>query len=206
MRAAGDQAKTACGNIQRCAGLEASIEGAIHAEGQRRVERLRARREEPEEYEAAEAEEEKGKSGEVAGLLSNLIKETAGTEEEAAEGLAEALRMEGVEDEGSKGEEGGGGTLRALKALEFLTQEAEPIGTTLVDSHNGFNKLSRLAVLWTVRHRWPAGVRFAFNCYKHWAQLILCQPREPPVTIFSRDGVTQGDPLSMVLYGMLIQT
>ena len=28
MRAAGDQAKTACGNLQLCAGLEAGIEGA----------------------------------------------------------------------------------------------------------------------------------------------------------------------------------
>ena len=37
----------------------------------------------------------------MAGLLSNLIIKTAGTEEEVVEGLAEALRMEGVEDEGS---------------------------------------------------------------------------------------------------------
>ena len=74
----------------------------------------------------------------------------------------------------------------------------------LVDSHNGFNELSRLAMLWTVRHRWPAGARFAFNCYKHWAQLLLRQPGEPPVTILSREGVTQGDPLSMVLYGITL--
>ena len=40
----------------------------------------------------------------------------------------------------------------------------------------------------------------AFNCYRHWAQLLLLQPGEPPVTILSREGVTQGDPLSMVLY------
>ena len=56
-------------------------------------------------------------------------------------------------------------------------------------------------MLWTVRHRWPAGERFAFNCYRHWAQLLLCQPGEPPVTILSRVGVTQGDPFSMLLYG-----
>ena len=33
MRAAGDQAKTSCGNLQLCAGLEVSIEGATHAVG-----------------------------------------------------------------------------------------------------------------------------------------------------------------------------
>ena len=38
--------------------------------------------------------------------INNLIIETAGTEEEAAEGLTEALEMEDVEDKRSKGEEG----------------------------------------------------------------------------------------------------
>ena len=46
MRAAGDQAKTVCVNLQLCTGLEARIEGATHAVGQRRVERERARRSE----------------------------------------------------------------------------------------------------------------------------------------------------------------
>ena len=36
-RAAVDQAKKACGNLQLCAGLEAGIEGATHAVGQRRL-------------------------------------------------------------------------------------------------------------------------------------------------------------------------
>ena len=47
-------------------------------------------------------------------------------------------------------QEGGGGTLRALESLEFLTQEAELSVTTLLDAQNGFNGLSRLAMLWTV--------------------------------------------------------
>ena len=41
MRAEGDQAKTACGNLQLCTGLEAGIEGATHAVGQRRLERVK---------------------------------------------------------------------------------------------------------------------------------------------------------------------
>ena len=86
----------------------------------------------------------------MTGLLYNLIIKMAGTEEEAADGLAKALRMEVVKDERSAGNEEGGGTLRALEALEFLTQESEPSGTTLVGARNGFNELSRLAMLWTV--------------------------------------------------------
>ena len=46
MRAAGDQAKTACGNLQLCAGLEVGIEGATHAVGQQRLERVKQRRKE----------------------------------------------------------------------------------------------------------------------------------------------------------------
>ena len=108
--------------------------------------------------------------------------------------------MEVKEDRGSEGEDECGGTPRALEAIELFTQEAEPSGTTLVDARNGFNELIRFAMLWTVRHHWPAGARFAFNCYKHWAQLLLRQPGDPPVTILSRERVTQGDPISMVFY------
>ena len=44
MRAAGDQAKTACRNLQLCASLVAGIEGETHAMGKRRLERSRQRR------------------------------------------------------------------------------------------------------------------------------------------------------------------
>ena len=139
------------------------------------------------EEEGVEPEEE---GAEVVACLNNLTIETAGTEEEAEEGTEVALEMVVEGDRGSEGEEGGGGTQRALEALELLTQEAEPSGTTLVDARNGFNELSRLAMLWNVRHCWPAGARFAFNCYKNWAQLLLHQPGKLPVTILSREGVT----------------
>ena len=73
MRAARDQAKTAWGNLQMCAGLKASIDGATHTVGQRVMARLRSRIEETEEEEAAEAEEEEGGGG-IAACLNNLNK------------------------------------------------------------------------------------------------------------------------------------
>ena len=39
------------------------------------------------------------------------------------------------------------GTLRSLEATEFLTQDAEPSGTTLVDARNGFGELSRFVIM-----------------------------------------------------------
>ena len=167
MRAAGDQAKTACGNLQLCAGLEAGIEGATHAVGQRRLARVRERRVEEEEAEGSVEEEEE--RGGVAGLLDNLTIDMEGTEEDAAEGLEAVLSMEVEGDRRSEGEEEGGGTQRALGDLEFLTQESEMSRTTIIDARNELNELSRLAMMWTVRHRWPVGARFTFNCYRRWA-------------------------------------
>ena len=60
MRAAGDQAKTACGNLHLCAGIEAGIEGATHAVGKRRIERVWVRRREEEEDVESEEEDERG--------------------------------------------------------------------------------------------------------------------------------------------------
>ena len=116
MRAAGEQAKTACGNLQLSADLEDNIEGSAHALGQRMVQRVRARRGEGEsKVEEARVEPEEEVNEDVAGLeLNNLRIYTAVTKEEEEEGLEVALRMEVEGDRGSEGEEEGGGNLRAL--------------------------------------------------------------------------------------------
>ena len=47
---------------------------------------------------------------------------------------------------------------------------------------------------------------FLFNCHRHWAQLLLHQTCDAPVIILSHYGVTQDDPLSIVLYGITLVT
>ena len=136
------------------------------------LDRVKRRRQEGEK--AGYSVEERDNRG-VAGLLNNLTTETAGTEEEAAELPNEALGIEVEETGEGEVEERVEGASKALGSLEFLTQDAELSRTTLNDERNGFNKLSCLEMLWTARHRWSAGARFAFNCYMHWAQLLLCQ-------------------------------
>jgi hypothetical protein len=61
-----------------------------------------------------------------------------------------------------------------------------------------------MGMLWTIRHKWPSGARFTFNCYKHWGTLVLRgkHNRKHDVFLFSKEGVTQGDPLSMFAYGL----
>ena len=100
-----------------------------------------------------EGSEEEEESREVVQAINNLTIETVGAVEEAEEGLKAALGMDVEEDSGSEGEEWGDGAPRALGDLEFLTQDTEQSGTTLVDARNGFNELIRLAVLWTLHHR-----------------------------------------------------
>ena len=89
----------------------------------------------------------------------------------------------------------------ALKYTGFQTQESDMGGTSIIDARNGFNKLIRLTIIWTVRRYWPVGVKFVFKFYKHWEQLLLCQLGSPPVTLLIREGVTQRNPLFVVLTG-----
>ena len=76
MRVAGDQPKTACGNLQLCAGLKAVIEGATHDVGQWVLERVRARRIVEEVGSLDEEEEIEG----VAAVFDNLNIETEGAD------------------------------------------------------------------------------------------------------------------------------
>ena len=62
---------------------------------------MRERRVETEDEASTEAEEQEEESGEVVRLMSNLIIETALTEEKAVEGLAAALGVEVEEDRGN---------------------------------------------------------------------------------------------------------
>ena len=64
MRAEGHHAKTACGNLQLCAGLKVVIEGVTHAMVQRILEKTRQRRS-VEETGSVEREEEETESVEV---------------------------------------------------------------------------------------------------------------------------------------------
>ena len=50
---------------------------------------------------------------------------------------------------------------------------SDPYVATCIDACNGFNELNCKAMLWTVRHLWPSGYRFVFNCYWHHSLLML---------------------------------
>ena len=43
-----------------------------------------------------------------------------------------------------------------------------------------------------------------FNCYRRWAHLLLSHPSNAPFILLIWEGVTQGDSLSIVLYGITL--
>jgi hypothetical protein len=83
-----------------------------------------------------------------------------------------------------------------------LHKAEEEWGFLLIDARNAFNEMNRTVMLWTVRHEWPSGARFTFNCYKHWGTLVIRNNNGSGTFIYSKEGVTQGDPLSMFAYGV----
>ena len=59
-------------------------------------------------------------------------------------------------------------------------------------------------MLWKVHHLWPSGARFVFNCYRHWSSLVLWNGNGAASFLHSREGGTQGYPLAMIAYGIVL--
>jgi hypothetical protein len=94
------------------------------------------------------------------------------------------------------------GGIHAAQKLWHTHSQEDDFAILKADATNAFNLVDRTAMLWTTRHEWPAGAFFAFNCYKFCSLLVLHTPAADTVSLLSRAGVAQGDPLAMLLYGL----
>ncbi|KAI2507264.1 hypothetical protein MHU86_7100 [Fragilaria crotonensis] len=173
LKAIGSQATAACGNFNLCAGLQAGIEGAVHAVRDVFADPSLIPASPPD---SSVADDPLTQAPEAPTTALPPVPLAAMTLDEAFEAIADDVGL----------------------------STAEASAVLLVDATNGFNELGRKAMLWTVRHRWANGARFSFNCYRHSAQLLLRRRGGDCEIILSREGVTQGDPLSMVLYGLAL--
>ena len=91
----------------------------------------------------------------------------------------------------------------AIHAMTDLYNEfaSDSWGFLLIDAVNAFNMINRTTALWNARVLWPRCSRFLFNTYRGYSMLILKDTKE---CIYSKEGVTQGDPLSMFFYAVAV--
>ena len=92
-----------------------------------------------------------------------------------------------------------------MRLLWEQHSQEEEWGFILIDVRNTFNEDNRTAVLLAVWHGWPGGAQFTFNCYHHWATLVVRDIADGSGHfLHSKEGVTQGDPLAMIAYGIMV--
>ena len=223
LKSKGLMATHACGSSNLCAGLSAGIEGALHAMQFTPAVAMQAAEEamaseavnqtdDGPEVDSSSAEPTTPPAmGEVApGAGDHNAAQTAPdpptapTVTQLAPGTKAASTPEPVMDvyqtlPGASLEEP-----EVAPPPSIPTQEDDPFVKLMLDAKNGFGKLSRKAMLWTVRHRWAGGCRFAFNCYRHQSQSIVRRRGKPCYVILSEEGIIQGDPLAMILYGITL--
>ena len=75
-------------------------------------------------------------------------------------------------------------------------------GFLVIDAKNIFIDIDQIRILWTVSHLWMYGARFVFNSYCHHYLLVLRNRDGTSNIIHSREGVTHGNPLAMLDYGV----
>ena len=99
------------------------------------------------------------------------------------------------------------GAIHAMRVLWEEHAQEEDWGFILIDTHNAFNEENRIAMLWAVWHECPSGAQFTFNWYRHWATLVVRDKGYGSGHfLHSKEGMTQGDPLTMISYGIRVLT
>ena len=83
--------------------------------------------------------------------------------------------------------------------LTLIFDSVNGWGVLLVDASNAFNSINRTALLLHARTLWPRCCRYLFNTYCGWSVLVLWGSSD---FLSSKEGITQGDPLSMFMYAI----
>ena len=60
-----------------------------------------------------------------------------------------------------------------MRLLWKQHDQDEEWGFLLIDARNEFNEENCTSMVWVVRHECPSGARLSFNCYRHWATLVI---------------------------------
>ena len=90
-----------------------------------------------------------------------------------------------------------GGCEAAVHALRSSFESESSEAILLVDAKNAFNSLNRRTALLNILHLCPSIARFLINTYRSEVNLYI-----DGLVLKSSEGITQGDPLGMVMYAL----
>ena len=74
----------------------------------------------------------------------------------------------------------------------------------LVDTNNAFDSVSKMVMLLTVQHLWPRMSHSSWNYYRHQIRGWSGCTGGSTVFILIKEGVAQGDPFVIALYGIML--
>ena len=92
------------------------------------------------------------------------------------------------------------GAIHAMDDI-YKKESVNSWGVLLMDAANAFNCINRKTAFWTARSKWPRCARFLFNTYRGQSPLVL---QGTDQLLYSKEGVTQDDPLSRQLYATVV--
>ena len=90
----------------------------------------------------------------------------------------------------------------AIHAVRETFNEDSSEGLMLVDASNAFNALNRKVALENMKALCPPIHRYLNNCYQCPTDLYVLDGTE---CLKSEEGITQGDPVAMQMYGLAIR-
>ena len=82
--------------------------------------------------------------------------------------------------------------------MSMMYEDENTDGILLVDASNAFNSLNRQSFLHNISYLCPSVAIFVKNCYSTPLRLFIVGGIETT----SKEGTTQGDPVSMAIYGI----
>ena len=88
----------------------------------------------------------------------------------------------------------------AVYSMNMMYEDKNTDGILLVDASNAFNSLNRHSFLHNISYLCPSIAIFVKNCYSTPSRLFIVGGTE----ITSRQGTTQGDLVSMAIYGIVV--
>ena len=94
------------------------------------------------------------------------------------------------------------GGVHAVWLLWHQHDQEEDWEFLLIDACNAINEENHTDLMWAVCQECPSGDQFALNLYYHWDTLVIRAGDRTGHLLYSKEGVTQGDPLAMVAYGL----